>query len=127
MAAAIRQDVVYRTQQVLFQVVEIWLPFFDVGSIELEHLEAEVGFGVWMLLLDLAGCTADAFFAYLGNGGITGLAGFRVFWRRLGYLHHDELAITVVFGVELHYCVGGSGGAGKKIYYNILLRRNIRN
>src|SRR5690554_2131867 len=126
MAAATGQDVVYRTQQVLFQVVEIWLPFFDIGGIELEHLEAEVGFGVWMLLLDLAGRTADALFADLGNGGVPGFAGFRVFGCWLGYLHHDELAIAAVFGVELHYGVGGSGGAGKEVEHYLVLRACLR-
>ena len=59
--------------------------------------------------LDLVSGAADAFLADFADGLVTGFVGFALFVSEFRQLHHDELAVSAVFGVELHNGVSGGG------------------
>ena len=67
---------------------------------------------------------ADAFLADFGDGLVACFVGFAFFVADFGQLHHDELALAAIFGVELHDGVGGGGGAGEEVEDYVIFFRN---
>ena len=59
--------------------------------------------------LDLITGTANALFADFADVLVTCFVGFACFVTLFGELHHDEFAVSAVFGVKLHDGVGGGG------------------
>ena len=84
-----------------------------VGIVQFEDAEANVevlrGHGAFGF--NLVSGTANALFADFADGLVTGFIGFACFVALFWQLHHDELAVSAVLGVELHDGVGGGGRA----------------
>jgi len=62
-----------------------------------------------VFFFDLLSSTADAFFAYLTDIGISCFVSFAGLGSSLWYLHHDIFAITSIFSIQSHDGVGGGG------------------
>ena len=88
---------------------------FHIALIHTEHAEADVQIGVRVLRLDLVTGPADALLADLADIFISGLERLRFFVAGFRQLHHDELAVPAILGVELHDRVGGGGGSGEEV------------
>ena len=67
------------------------------------------------IFLDFTASTADALFADFANVLIASLVRFALFVRLFRQLHHNELAVSAIFSVQLHNGVGGCGRAGKEV------------
>ena len=59
--------------------------------------------------LDLRTGAADALLTDFADVLVPGLVGFAVLGGGFGELNHDELAVSIVFGIELHHGMGGGG------------------
>jgi hypothetical protein len=85
---AVHLDIVHRVEQGLFQIIKIGIPRFDVGEIEFEDFESDVKvfntFFTGVVLQDFFTGAADAFFADVGDGLITGFIGFGFFVTGFG-------------------------------------------
>lgn len=60
-------------------------------------------------------CATDTLLADVADCFVPSFVGFALFVTGFGQLHHDELAVAAILGVELHDGVGGGGGAGEEI------------
>ena len=65
--------------------------------------------------LNLGTSTTDALFADFADVLISCFIGFTLLIGQFGKLNHDILAITSIFGVELHDGVSGGSRAGEEI------------
>ena len=73
---------------------------------------------------DLLSGPADALLADLGNGAIARFGGFALGVAGLRQLHHNELPVAAIFGIELHHRMGCSGRTGEEVERNkVLLSR----
>ena len=108
----------------LIVVVRRIVDVFHVGIVQLENAETDVevlrGHGTFGL--DLVSGAADALLADFTDGLVARFVGFACFIAFFGKLHHNELAVSAVLGVELHDCMGGGGGAGEEVEDNISVR-----
>ena len=64
---------------------------------------------------------ADSLLAYLADVLIACLVCLAFLVARLGELYHDELSVSAVLGIKLHYCVGCGGGAGEEVEDNSII------
>ena len=76
--------------------------------------------GQWACGLDFLARQFDAFAGNVGNGLESCLAGFGIFGRGFGQLHHNETAIAAVFGVELHDSMSGCGATCEEIKNSVI-------
>ena len=65
--------------------------------------------------LNLFARPIDPLASNIANLFVASLKCLALFVSRLRQLHHDVLAITAVFGVELHNGVSSGGGAGEEV------------
>ena len=98
---------------------------FHVGAVDFEHPKAGVkifdALFVGKLLFNFLAGAADSLLADVGDGFVARFVGFAFgvggFWQ----LHHNKVAITAVFGVELHHGMGGGGGAGEEVEDDVVI------
>ena len=98
-------------EQGLLHFVGTVVDILHVGGVALQHTETNVKSlrSQRTILFNFLSGTANALFADFADVLITSFIGFALFVRRFGELDHNKLAVSTIFGVQLHNGVGGSG------------------
>ena len=119
-------------EKVLIVITGRVINVLHVGGIQLEHAETDVEFGVWrvksgvvicqLLFQNFFSCSSDSLFSDFADGLVARFVGFACFIALFGKLYHDEFAVSAVFGIDLHNCVSGGGGAGEEVEDDTVFR-----